>query len=133
MLSFGTVVAANNLTALKDFNTFLFNMEIHERPGFLERKLIAWAKVWVANRAVKQLKDLQAEIDSNTLGIGINDCSTAMFSVLHLACQQITGRFKLKTGQEIFSCLAQIQLEFEKIKKTLAAPNKANINYDVDQ
>lgn len=119
MISFGAVVAANNLLALKDFNTFLFTLEIHERPGFLERKLISWAKGWIAKKAVDQLTDLKAEIDPSTFGLGIKDCPTSLYSAFFTATQPQV----LKTGAEIFAFLSMSQLEFEKIKKGI--PNES--------
>ena len=120
MLSFGIVVAANNLLALKDFNTFLFNYEIHERPGFLERMLIRWAKDWIEKAALKQFEDLKIEVKPDVINVSLNDCPTGMFTVLTLAHQQTQGileKNRLKTGNEIFLSISQLQLEFEKVKR----------------
>lgn len=103
MLSFGAVVACNNVLALKDFNTFLFNLEIHERPSWIEKKLVAWLKGWLSKKAMKQFEDLKAEVLPNTINLSLNDCSTGMFTTLYLAHQQNNVSMeahKFKTANE---------------------------------
>lgn len=120
MLNFATVVACKNILALKDFTTFLFNYEIHERPNFLERKVISFAKKWIEVIVIKQWNDLKTELKPNTINLGLNDCSTGMFTVLYLAHQQNNVSFAkelLTSGKEIFLSIASLEVEFEKLKK----------------
>lgn len=120
MLSFSVIVAANNLLALKNFTTFLFNYEIHERPNFLEKRAIRFAKGWIERLAIKQFNDLKAEIKPTTINLGINDCATGLFTVLYLANQQNNvsmAKEVLSSGTEIFMSIAHLELEFEKLKK----------------
>jgi len=119
MITFGIVVDCNNLLALKSFHTFLFNYELHESPKIWERFVIKWSKKWIRNEAMKTLKDLQTEVIKNEVNLGINDCSTGIFTALYTAQSQnnLPEKQKVKTGEELFLLLAETELEFEKMKK----------------
>jgi hypothetical protein len=117
MLSFGLVVASNNLLALKAFNTFLSNYCLFESPSFIEKFVIKRVKVWLEKEAIKQFKDIKEEVVKETINLSLNDCSTGMFTVLHLGNLPM----KLPTGKELFDLISHTELEFEKLKKPKAA------------
>ena len=117
MLSFGLVVASNNLLALKAFNTFLSNYLLFEKPSLIEKYIIKKAKVWIEKEAIKQFRDIRIEVSKETINLYLNDCSTGMFTVLHLGLLPLTPM----TGTELFDLISYTELEFEKLKKPKAA------------
>jgi hypothetical protein len=116
VLSFGLVVASNNLLALKSFNTFLSNYCLFEKPSYIEKFIIKRAKVWLEKEAIKQFKDIKEEVVKETINLSLNDCSTGMFTILHLGMLPMP----IPTGKELFDLIAQTELEFEKLKKPKA-------------
>jgi len=116
MLSFGLVVASNNLLALKSFNTFLSNYCLFEKPSFIEKFIIKRVKVWLEKEAIKQFKDVKEEVLKDTINLSLNDCATGMFTVLHLGNLPIPT----PTGKELFELISHTELEFEKLKKPKA-------------
>jgi hypothetical protein len=123
MLSFGLVVASNNLLALKAFNTFLSNYCLFEKPSFIEKFIIKRTKVWLEKEAIKQFKDIREEVVKDTINLSLNDCPTGMFTVLHLGNLPIP----MPTGKELFDLISHTELEFEKLKKP-----KTDNKYHVD-
>lgn len=120
MLTFGSIIAAKNTLAAKDMCTALFNFEIHERPNWIERKVLVLAKAWLYRWGHKQFKDLQAEVLPGTINLGLNDCSTSLFTAMYLANQQnqvSMEKLRLTNGEEVFASLSHLELEFEKLKK----------------
>lgn len=120
MLTFGAIVAAKNVLACKDFETALFNFEIHERPSWFHKKILVLAKAWIERWGLKQFKDLQEEVRPGNINLGLNDCATPLFAVLYLANQQnevSMEKLRLTNGQEVFASLSHLELEFEKLKK----------------
>jgi hypothetical protein len=123
VLSFGAIIAAKNVLAMKDATTALFNYEIHERPSWFHKKILTLAKVWVANWGLKQFRDLQEEVKPGNINLGLNDCTTSLFAVLYLANEQNNvsmEKLRLSTGHEVFASLSHLELEFEKLKKQQA-------------
>lgn len=115
-LTFGTSVAVNNLLALRAFYTFLFNYQLHEKPTFYERWALPVLKRWVERKAMNTTTDLLTDPDHKTASVSLNDVSGDFFAVLYIVNNpQELG--ETKTGQELFLLLAQMALEFEKIKK----------------
>jgi len=116
MLTFGTVVALNNLLALKAFYTFLFNYNLHEKPSFFEKLWLPRLSAWVERRAVATMNELLNDQGAKTASVSLNDVSGDFFSILYCVHnpQEVV---KLKSGRELFLVLAQMALEFEKIKK----------------
>ncbi|SRR5260221_9625415 len=117
MISFGLVVAANNLLALKNFTVFLSNYRIFEKPPFLERWLSARAQVWINRKATKNFLDIVGEVRKTEINIGLNDCATGMFTVLYIANEYKFGRMVIHDSQELFQLISHTELEFEKLKK----------------
>lgn len=116
MLTFGTVVALNNLLALKAFYTFLFNYNLHEKPSFLEKLWLPRLARWVERRAIATMNELLNDADAKTTSVSLNDVSGDFFSILYCVHnpQEVV---RIKSGRELFLVLAHMALEFEKIKK----------------
>lgn len=116
MLTFGTVVALNNLLALKAFYTFLFNYNLHEKPSFLEKLWLPRLSGWVERRAIVTMKELLNDEGARSASVSLNDVSGDFFSILYCVHnpQEVV---KIKSGRELFIVLANMALEFEKIKK----------------
>lgn len=116
MLTFGTVVALNNLLALKAFYTFLFNYNLHENPSFFERLWLPRLAGWVERRAIATMSALLNDQDARTASVSLNDVSGDFFSILYCVHnpQEV---IKITSGRELFLVLAHMALEFEKIKK----------------
>lgn len=117
MISFGLVVAANNLLALKNFTVFLSNYRIFEKPMFYERWLIAKAQTWVNKKAIKNFLDIIEEVKKTEISVGLNDCTTGMFTILYIANEYRNGRMIIHDALELFQLMASTELEFEKLKK----------------
>lgn len=115
MLSFGTSVAINNLLALRSFYTFLFNYTLHDKPSFLERLTIPHLRSWVERKAVATMNELLNDEGAKTASISLNDVSGDFFAVLYCVHQPHLV-MDLTTGKELFLQLAQMALEFEKVK-----------------
>ena len=115
-LNFGTSVAINNLLALRGFYTFLFNYSLHERPSFIERTFLPYLASWVEKRAMSTLKELLTSENAKTASVSLNDVSGDFFAVLYIVQNQqlITD---LSSGKELFILMAQMALEFEKVRK----------------
>src|SRR5258706_16439212 len=92
MFSFGMVVAANNLLALKNFTVFLANYRIFEKPSFWETWLISQAQKWLNHKAIKNFLDLVEEARKFEINVGLNDCTTGMFTILYIAREFAFGR-----------------------------------------
>lgn len=116
MLTFGTSVAVNNILALRAFYTFIFNYTLHEKPAFLERFWLPLLKKWVEIRAVKTMNELLNDTNAKTASVSLNDVSGDFFAVLYLVQNPLLVS-ETKTGQELFQMLAQMALEFEKVRK----------------
>ena len=116
MLSFGTSVSVNNLLALRAFYTFLFNYQLHEKPFFWERMVIPYVKRWIESKAVNTMNELLNDSDAKMASVSLNDVSGDFFAVLYIV-QNPELVVETKTGQELFLLLAQMALEFEKIRK----------------
>lgn len=115
-LTFGTSVSINNLLALKSFNTFLFNYQLHDKPTWIDKLWIPRLKAWIEERAIIVLSDLLISEDAKKASVSLNDVSGDYFAVL-AAVQNPQYLTEIKNGQELFILLAQMALEFEKIKK----------------
>jgi hypothetical protein len=117
MISFGLVVASNNLLALKAFNTFLSNYCLFQKPSFIEKYIIKRTKTWLEKEAIRQFKDIKEEVSKEVINLSLNDCATGMFTVLHLGNLEM----QMPTGRELFDMIAHTELEFEKLKKPKTA------------
>jgi len=116
-MTFGTSVAVNNILALRSFYTFLFNYELHEKPSWLERRfVIPRLKAWVAAKAWSNMQELRTNPVHVAANISLNDVAGDFFAVLYLV-QNPHEMGEMTTGQELFLLLAQMALEFEKVKK----------------
>lgn len=115
MLSFGTSVAVNNLLALRAFYTFLFNFSLHEKPTFIERVAIKFLRKWVEVKALYIMKELLSDVGAATASISLNDVSGDFFAVLYCV-QNPQLVVDITVGQELFIMLANMSLEFEKVK-----------------
>jgi hypothetical protein len=113
LLSFGVVVGANNLLALKAFNTFLSNYLLFNKPLFIERFLINRSKDWIYSKALKEFKELRIEVKKDTINVTLNDCPAGMFAVLYLANQEI----KISSALGLFASMSATELEFVKLQK----------------
>lgn len=115
-LTFGTSVAVNNILALRAFYTFIFNYTLHEKPSWIERLWLPDLKKWVAKRAVKTMIGLLDDPNANSASVSLNDVSGDFFAVLYIVHNPrlIT---EIKDGYELFQLLAQMSLDFEKIRK----------------
>lgn len=124
MLTFGTSVSVNNILALRAFYTFIFNYTLHEKPSFLEKLWLPYLKQWVEDRAVKTMNELLNDKDAKEASVSLNDVSGDFFAVLYIV-QNPQLVIELQTGQELFQLLAQMALEFEKVRK----PHLSDIGY----
>src|ERR1700690_3407483 len=116
-MTFGTSVAVNNILALRSFYTFLFNYELHEKPTFIERKFIVpRLKAWVAAKAWANMQELLKDPVHADASVTLNDVAGDFFAVLYLV-QNPHEMGQMTTGSELFLLLAQMALEFEKIRK----------------
>ena len=116
-LTFATSVAVNNILALKAFHCFLFNYELHEKPSWLERRfIIPRLKAWVAAKAWSNMQELLKSPVHVGASVTLNDVAGDFFAVLYLT-QNPQEMGEMTTGQELFVLLAQMSLEFEKVKK----------------
>jgi len=115
-MTFGTSVAVNNILALRSFYTFLFNYELHDHPTFVERFLLPRLKAWVSEKGWANMCDLLRDASVQGASVSLNDVSGDFFAVLYLA-QNPHELGKMTTGKELFLLLAQMALEFEKVRK----------------
>lgn len=115
-LSFGTSVSVNNILALRAFYTFIFNYTLHEKPSFLEKLWLPHLKAWIETRAVKTMNELLNDTDAKFASVSLNDVSGDFFAVLYIV-QNPQLVVEIKTGQELFQMLAQMALEFERVRK----------------
>ena len=116
MLTFGTSVAVNNILALRAFYTFIFNYTLHEKPTFFEKLWLPRLKAWVETRAVKTMNELLNDTDAKSASVSLNDVSGDFFAVLYLVQNPLLV-IETKTGHQLFQLLAQMALEFEKVRK----------------
>lgn len=116
MLTFGTSVSVNNILALRAFYTFIFNYTLHEKPSFLEKLWLPRLKQWVENKAVNTMNELLNDTDAKSASVSLNDVSGDFFAVLYIV-QNPQLVIEMKTGHELFQLLAQMALEFEKVRK----------------
>ena len=116
MLTFGTSVAVNNILALRAFYTFIFNYTLHEKPSFIEKLWLPDLKKWVAKRAMKTMRELLADGEAKAASVSLNDVTGDFFAVLYVV-QHPELIANISNGQELFILLAQMALEFEKIRK----------------
>lgn len=117
MLSVSLVFGVNDLLALKAFNTFLNNFQIHEKPTFIESWFARRAQSWIQNRAMKIFNEIRKETATRPIDVALNQCSTGMFAVLSLS---ITPSFNPSTGEDIFLSVANTELTFEKLRSPKA-------------
>lgn len=115
-MTFGTSVSVNNLLALRAFYTFLFNFQLHEKPSFWERLAIPTLKRWVESKAVNTMNDLLNDADAKAASVSLNDVSGDFFAVLYIV-QHPELVVETRTGHDLFQLLAQMALEFEKVRK----------------
>ncbi|KKK91797.1 hypothetical protein LCGC14_2709350 [marine sediment metagenome] len=129
MLTFGTSVAVNNILALRAFYTFIFNYTLHEKPSWIERLWLPDLKKWVAKRAVKTMTGLLNDLNAKSASVSLNDVSGDFFAVLYVV-QHPQLIVSVTTGHDLFQLLAQMSLEFEKVRKptvdTGYEPRKVN-------
>lgn len=116
MLSFGTSVSVNNILALRAFYTFLFNYQLHEKPSFWERFAIPTLKKWVEIKAVNTMNELLNDTAARVAYVSLNDVSGDFFAVLYIV-QHPELVVDCRTGHELFQLLAQMALDFEKVRK----------------
>jgi len=117
-LSFGAVVACNNIIALKSFTTLLSNYRVFDKPSFIAKWLSLKAQVWIDAQALKNFKDVKEEIAKDDVGyLSLNDIDTALFTVLRVAVEVNTKGIQIDTAHDLFSLISSSQLEFEKLKK----------------
>lgn len=114
MLSFGVVVACNNLLAIKAFNTFLSNYLLFNKPLFFEKFLIKKSKDWIYSKALKEYRELKEEVKKDTINVTLNDCPAGMFAVLFLANDP---KAVFKDATELFASISATELEFVKLQK----------------
>lgn len=116
-MTFGTSVAINNILALRSFYTFLFNYELHEKPSWIERRfIIPTLKTWVAQRGWNTLQEMLVDPAAKAASVALNDVPGDMFAVLYLV-NNPHELGQMTNGAELFLLLAQMALEFEKIRK----------------
>lgn len=111
-ISIAQAVACRNFLALKDFNTFLFNYQLHEKPNFVEKWVIKVSGAWLNRLALRffnELRNTQLEL----LTVKLKDCKTDMFSVLYVAGDK---KLAFDTAQDLFRVVSDTILEFDKIK-----------------
>lgn len=126
MLSFSTSVAVNNLLALKAFHTFLFNYGLHESPSWLEKMTIPKLRLWVETKAMFFLGQLQADDEAAKASVTLNDVTSDFFAVLYLLHHpELT--VEIDGGKDLFMLLAQMSLEFEKVKKPRTEAGYPNV------
>lgn len=116
MLTFGTSVSVNNILALRAFYTFIFNYTLHEKPSFLEKIWLPKLKAWIEKRAVATMNELLNDPSAKQASVSLNDVSGDFFAVLYVV-QNPQLVIEMKTGAELFQLLAQMALEFEKVRK----------------
>lgn len=117
-LDFSVVVNVNSLLALKDFNTFLFNHVLHDKPSWLERRLIGMAEKWVELQARRVYIELKSELKGKEINLKLNDVDARLFGTLYLCKQEDVT---VGSGHELFMLLSETILEFERLKKPKAA------------
>jgi hypothetical protein len=113
MLSFGIVVACNNLLAMRGFTTFLSNYLLFNRPLFFEKFLIKYAKEWIYAKALKEFKELKVEVKKDVVNVSLNDCPAGLFAVLYLANQNVP----VEDAVVLFSLISATELDFAKLQK----------------
>ncbi len=114
MLSVSLVFGVNDVLALKDFNTFLNNFLIHEKPSFLERYVAKKAQAWIQRRAIRIFNEIQSQVKESTINVALNEMNVDMFTVLALANDPLISP---KTGEELFLTIASTELHFNKLQK----------------
>lgn len=115
-LDFGSSVSINNLLALRAMYTFLFNYVQFEHPSFIDRLVIPHAKAWIERAAIRTMTELLGNQSAKKVSVSLNDVPGDMFSVLYIV-QHPELVVEVSTGHELFQLLAQMALEFEKIRK----------------
>lgn len=117
-ISFGAVVACNNVIALKSFTTFLSNFRTFDNPTLISKWLTLKAQIWIDSRAMKEFNDVKLEIAKEDVGyLSLNDMDTALFTVLRVATEVNTKGLRINTAKDLYSIISSSQLEFEKLKK----------------
>jgi hypothetical protein len=111
-ISIAQAVACRNILALKDFNTFLFNYQLHESPNFVEKQAIKAASGWLNRIAMKFFNELRST-ELEKLTVKLADCKTEMYSVLHVATDR---KAVFDSATDLFRVIADTNLEFDKIK-----------------
>ncbi len=124
-LSFAISVAVNNLIALKNFRTFLFNHVQHNRTTFVERWLVERAKGWIERRAWLEIRGLMLDPMAQVASVTLNDVDAAFFAVLYI-CQYPQTLGNCSSGKELFDVLSQMELEFARLKR----PNIKEVKYE---
>lgn len=116
MITFGTSVAINNLLALRAFYTFIFNYFLHDKPTLIERLMMPKLKAWIEKKGMDVVEELQSDEGAQSASVSLNDVSSDYFAVLYLSQNPHLTK-EISSGQELFLLLAQMALEFEKVKK----------------
>lgn len=122
-LTFGLVVAVNNLLALKNFNTFLSNYIIHEKPNWLERKLIQSSLIWLEKQIWNNWKDLNVELEKRRFNLIPKSSRSDFWSVLYTANEQWLTSIdskKIKSIKELFGEFSLHELKIDRMKKPRA-------------
>jgi len=115
-ITFGTSVAINNVLALRAFYTFLFNYELHDHPTFIERFFLPCLKSWTAEKGWMNMCELMRDPAARTASVTLNDVSSGFFAILYLVANP-HELGSMSTGKELFLLIAQMELDFEKIRK----------------
>lgn len=111
-LSFNLVVLVNNLIALKRFNTFLSNYELWEKPTWVHKWAIHRARGWIGRESLRIFNEIIKEVQDAPPVLGLNDCATDMFAVLHIALHVLPADAK-----DLFNLMSETELNFERLKK----------------
>lgn len=112
-LSFGVVVACNNLLALKNFSTFLANYELFEKPSWFEKFLIRRGRSWIESKSMATYKELSSLVsDKEIEGYTLKDFDPAMFGILMLAHKKT----EFGEARNLFMLMSATELQYAKLK-----------------
>lgn len=117
-ISFNLVVCCNNLRALRSFDTFLMNYQTFEydvwnKPTFAHKWLIKQARVWLDDKALKLFSEVKREALASNLSLGLNDCDTGLFALLHLALKPGVA---FPSATTLYMAMSETELYFERLK-----------------
>lgn len=123
MLSFGIVVAINNILALKNFSVFLNNFMLFEKPNWLEKRLIQLSLVWLERQAWKNYEDVKTELEKNRFNLLPTKCKVDFWAVLFVANQQhfiSIDKDRIISAKELFAAISENELRINRILKPRA-------------